>query len=147
MTNLNIIKIEKLLIKIRKQEVLVDRDVAHLYGVETKRINAVVKNNIEKFPQDYMFELNYKENQLVVNNDRFKSIKHSNVNPKVFTEKGLYMLATLLRSKKANEVTFQIIETFAKIRELNKNINYKLLALPIPALKDGVLRKVSRRNL
>lgn len=105
-------------------QVLVDRDVAKIYGVETKRINEAVKNNIDKFPNSYMFELeNMEQNELVENFDRFNKLKHSIQNSKVFTEKGLYMLATILKSKKATQTTFEIIETFAKFKNLSKNLN------------------------
>jgi len=125
--NLNIIKIDivkDLLLSINNQNVLVDKDVASLYGVETKRINEAVKNNQERFPNGYIVELDKNtKNELVENYDRFKTLKHSIHNPKAFTEKGLYMLATILKSKQAIETTFYIIETFAKVKELSKNIN------------------------
>ena len=125
--NLNIIKIDivkDLLLSINNQNVLVDKDVASLYGVETKRINEAVKNNQERFPNGYIVELDKNtKNELVENYDRFKTLKHSTHNPKAFTEKGLYMLATILKSKQAIETTFYIIETFAKVKELSKNIN------------------------
>jgi hypothetical protein len=104
--------------------VLVDSDVAKLYGVETKDINKAVSNNPEKFPQDYIIELSKEEkNELVKNFHRFNKLKHSTVNPKVFTEKGLYMLATIIKSKVATQTTIKIIETFSKIKELSRNIN------------------------
>lgn len=112
-------QVQKKIILIRSQKVIVDADVAELYGVETKRINEAVKNNPEKFPKGYLFELNKQEkNEVVENFDRFKKLKHSTVALKVFTEKGLYMLATILKSPKAVETTLAIIETFAKVREL-----------------------------
>jgi hypothetical protein len=114
-------EIESLIVEIRHKKVLIDKDVAKLYETETKKINQVVKNNLDKFPEDYLFELS--ENEF----DNLRSLqmtsKFDRYLPKAFTEKGLYMLATLLRSKKANEVTFQIIETFAKIKELSRNIS------------------------
>jgi hypothetical protein len=125
--NLNLIKIDAikdLLLTIDNQNVLLDKDVAVLYGVETKRINEAVKNNNDRFPKGYVIEVNMNiKNELVENFDRFKSLKHSTTNPKAFTEKGLYMLATILKSKKAIETTFYIIETFAKVKELSRNIN------------------------
>ena len=102
---LNIVKIENiqdLLIEIDGQKVLLDRDVASLYGVETKRINEAVKNNVERFPNGYIIELDEAaKKQLVENFDRFKPLKHSTATPKAFAEKGIYMLATILTSKKA----------------------------------------------
>jgi len=115
--------IEDLIIDINGQKVLIDRDIASLYGVETKRINEAVKNNLDRFPEDYIIEVDKEtKKQLVENFDRFKTLKHSSVNPKAFTEKGLYMLATILTSKEAVKVTISIIETFTKIRELSKTI-------------------------
>ena len=115
--------IEDLIIEVKGQKVLLDRDVASLYGVETKRINEAVKNNLDRFPEGYIIEVDKKtKKQLVENFDRFKTLKHSSVNPKAFTEKGLYMLATILTSKEAVKVTILIIETFTKIRELSRTI-------------------------
>lgn len=117
-------ELESRLIRYHDQYVLVDRDVAQLYGVETRDINKAVANNPDKFPQGYIIELSKEEKkQLVENFHRFNPLKHSTVNPKVFTEKGLYMLATIIKSKVATETTIKIIETFAKIKELSRNIN------------------------
>ena len=92
--------------------------------METKRINEAVKNNSERFPKGYITELSDKErNKLVDNFDRFALLKHSTVNPKAFTEKGLYMLATILKSKIAIQTSIAIIEAFSKIKELNNTIN------------------------
>jgi hypothetical protein len=116
--------IENRIIAIRGEKVLIDGDVAEIYGVETKRVNEAVKNNLDKFPEDYLFELSQEEkDELVENFDRFNRLKHSTANPKVFTEKGLYMLATILKSKQATETTFAIIETFARIRYLSRTLN------------------------
>ena len=116
-------QVQEKIIIIRNQKVIVDTDVAQLYGVETKRVNEAVKNNLEKFPNGYLFELNKQEkNELVENIDRFKKLKHSSVPLKVFTEKGLYMLATILKSPEALETTLAIIDTFAKVRELGRAV-------------------------
>jgi hypothetical protein len=86
-------------------------------------VNKEVKNNLDKFPQDYFFELDQDEkNELVENFDRFRRLKHFTTTPKAFTGKGLYMLATILKSKQATQATFTIIEAFAKIRELSSAI-------------------------
>lgn len=112
-------EIEARLIELRGKKVLIDRDVAELYGVETKRVNEAVKNNPDKFPQGYFFTLQGSEKQQLVENfDHFKTLKNSPVEPRAFTEKGLYMLATILKSERATAVTIAIIETFAKVREL-----------------------------
>jgi phage regulator Rha-like protein len=99
--------------------VILDSDVAELYGVQTKRVNEAVSNNPEKFPEGYIIELSDSEkNELVENFDRFNNQKHSTVVTKAFTEKGLYMLATILKSPKAVETTIAIVEAYAKLREL-----------------------------
>ncbi len=116
-------EIEKRLIVLRNQKVMLDRDVAYVYGVETKRVNEAVKNNDEKFPEKYCFRLQPSEKQYVVENfDRLGNLDKSPVEPRAFTERGLYMIATILKSKKARETTFSIIETFAKAKEIARNI-------------------------
>lgn len=115
--------VEDKIIEIRHQPVLIDSDVAELYGVETKRINEAVKNNPEKFPDGYVIVLNEDDkSELVENFDRFSNLKHSSVLPKAFTERGLYMLATILKSEKAIETTLAIVETFAKVKEIERTI-------------------------
>ena len=119
----DIVKTENKIIVIRDKQVILDRDVAELYGVETKRINEALKNNPDKFPDGYVITLNIKEkDELVENFDRFKTLKHSTVEPHAFTEKGLYMLATILKSPLATEVTIAIIETYSKVREVSRAI-------------------------
>ena len=84
--------VQNLVVKLRGQDVLLDRDVATLYGVETKRVNEAVRNNPDKFPYGYLFELDkYEKKELVENFDRFKTLKHSTVAPTAFTERGLYI--------------------------------------------------------
>ncbi|MEQ1814740.1 MAG: ORF6N domain-containing protein [Candidatus Nitrotoga sp.] len=115
--------LKNLIIEIRGNTVLLDADVAVIYGVETKRINEAVKNNPDRFPLGYVIELNDDDkDELVENFDRFNRLKHSSITPKAFTEKGLYMLATILKSQQALQATLSIIETFSKIRELSRNI-------------------------
>ena len=100
-------------LKIDGQEVLLDRDVAELYGVETRDINKAVRNNPDKFPEGYIFTLQHSEKQeLVENFHRFETLKHSTVEPHAFTERGLYMLATILKSKQATSTTLAIIDSF-----------------------------------
>ena len=114
-------EVEKRILIIRGEQVLLDRDVAELYKVETKEINQAVKRNPEKFPEGYIFSLNDNERvELVTNCDRFKLLKHSTVVPTAFSEKGLYMLATILKSPTATQTTLAIVETFVKIREFAK---------------------------
>lgn len=114
---------DKILI-IRNQKVILDSDVASLYGVETKRINEAVKNNPDKFPEGYILQLTQSEKEEVVENfDHLKRLKFSAKLPNAFTEKGLYMLATILKSSRAVETTFAIIETFSKFRELTRIVS------------------------
>ena len=119
----NILEVENRIITLRDQQVILDSDVATLYGVETKQINKAVKNNPDKFPDGYIFELAETErNELVKNFHRFDKQKHSSVLPKAFTEKGLYMLATILKSPQAVETTIAIVEAYAKLKELSRVI-------------------------
>lgn len=126
-------RVESMILAIRGVNVILDADVADLYSVETKRINEAVKNNPDKFPEDYMFVLTDEELQVL--RSKFSTAKYlrskistakystkSRTLPKAFTEKGLYMLATILRSKKSIEVTFAIIETFVKVREMKREL-------------------------
>lgn len=128
--------IEEKIITIRNQKVIIDSDVAELYGVQTRDINKSVKNNPDKFPFGYVFELNKQEvtdlrwKISTTKSDENLRSKISTANlspksrvlPKAFTEKGLYMLATILKSEKATQTTIAIIETFTKIRELSRTV-------------------------
>ena len=120
------IKIEDVqdkVLQLRNENVIIDSDVATLYGVETKRINEAVKNNPEKFPEGYVFKLTQQEKTEVVENfDHLNQLKFSKVEPRAFTERGLYMLATILKGEQAVQTTLLIIETFVKIRELSRTI-------------------------
>lgn len=112
------------LIMLRNQPVLLDSDVAAIFGVETKRVNEAVRRNSEKFPKDYMFALDRQEiaalrSQFATSNTGRGGSRYE---PKAFTEKGLYMLATVLKSKQAVEATFGIIETYAQVRELQSTL-------------------------
>ena len=116
-------EVEKLIVSVRGQPVIVDADVAKLYGVATKRVNEAVRNNPEKFPSDYLFALTAEElSDLRSKISSAKISSKSRVLPKAFTEKGLYMLATILKSQRATEATFAIIETFAKVRTLKREL-------------------------
>lgn len=116
-------EVESKIAVIRNQQVIADADVADLYGVETRIVNQAVKNNPDKFPQDYMFELNKSELHDLRSKILMSKVSANNRHgTKVFTEKGLYMLATILKSKQAVSVTFAIIETFAKVRGLKREL-------------------------
>ena len=94
--------IEKLIITVRGVQVMIDRDLAMLYGVETKRLNEQVKRNVARFPERYRFQLTREEmTELVANCDRFKTLKHSTTTPFAFTEYGVSMLPSVLSSQKA----------------------------------------------
>ena len=116
-------QIEDKIAVIRNVDVIADADVAALYGVETREINQAVRNNRDKFPTSYMFDLSNSEL-----NDLRSKILTTNVSSKsrsttkVFTERGLYMLATILKGETAKNMTFAIIETFAKVRELKREL-------------------------
>jgi len=126
---------EKIL-EIRNQKVIVDRDVAALYGVETKEVNQAVTRNPDKFPDGYVISLNKVEKaELVTNCDHLNSLKFSSALPSAFTEKGLYMLATILKSPTATETTIAIVEAFAKLRELSMVINQ------LPDIQDKTQQK------
>lgn len=141
----NILKfnlVENKLIVLQKQQVMLDFDVADLYEVETKRINEAVKNNPEKFPPGYVIEL--KKKDLLTLRSKFSTanLSKSRYMPKAFTEKGLYMLATVLRSPKATETTLAIIETFAKIREFSRALS-TFTANPDKAEQQNLKKKGS----
>ncbi|MFA5463500.1 MAG: ORF6N domain-containing protein [Dysgonamonadaceae bacterium] len=144
-------KVEEKIIMLRNQQVILDVHVACLYGVETKRINEAVKKNPDKFPKGYVFELTTKEwreikrnENLIIDNktSNYKEpveiidrLKHSSSLPKAFTEKGLYMLATILKSEKATQTTISIIETFTQLRELSRTLH------AIPEITDTDCQK------
>lgn len=110
------------IISLRDKQVILDSDVAQLYGVETKRVNEAVKNNLDKFPEGYLIDLTPNEWEPL--KSKFStSIKGGKIKPpKAFTEKGLYMLATILKSTTATKTTISIIETFSKVKEIAKTI-------------------------
>lgn len=120
------IKIEDVqdkVLQLRNESVIIDSDVAALYGVSTKEINQAVRNNPKKFPEGFIFQLSSTEKQEVVKFfDHLEKLKFSTVAPWAFTERGLYMLATILKGEQAIQTTLCIINTFVKIRELSRTI-------------------------
>ncbi len=109
--------IESKIFLIRGRKVMVDRDLAELYEVETKYLNRQVRRNLERFPEEFMFQLNQEESaELVTNCHRFKTMKHSSVFPLAFTEHGVAMLASVLKSKRAIKISIHIINTFVNLR-------------------------------
>lgn len=111
------IVVENRIILLRDTQVIVDRDLALLYGVDTKRLNEQVRRNIERFPESFRFQLAKSEkDELVANCDRFESLKYSTALPYAFTEQGVAMLASVLHSETAVQVSIKIMEAFVAMR-------------------------------
>lgn len=110
-------EIEDLIIEVRGKQTMLDRDLAMLYGVDTKVLNQAVKRNLDRFPRHFRFQLtDIETTKLVTNCDRLQALKHSSVNPYVFTEQGVAMLSTVLRSDTAVSVSIQIMDAFTAMR-------------------------------
>jgi hypothetical protein len=127
--------IEERIITLRDEKVLLDSDVAFLYNIETKRIKEAVKNNPDKFPKGYIVALTEDEFSNLRSKFSTTNLQMTRVLPNAFTEKGLYMLATILKSPRATQTTLAIVETFAKIRELARTV------AELSATPDGVRQK------
>ena len=115
------IKIENMIYEIRGKQVMLDSDLAKLYNVETKRINEAVKNNIEKFPERYCFQLNDEESNNLrskISTSKINSHGGRRYNQRVFTEQGVYMLATILKSKIAASITIAIMDAFVVMKNI-----------------------------
>ena len=120
----DIVKTESKIIIIRDTQVILDRDVAELYGVTTKVVNQAIRNNPDKFPSGYVIELTNSEKEHVVKNfDHLETLKFSHATVKGFTEQGLYMLATILKSPMATATAIAIIDTFTQLRKLARTID------------------------
>jgi hypothetical protein len=112
-------EIENRIFTIRGLQVMIDRDLAELYGVETKVLNQAVKRNAIRFPKEFRFQIdNLEKDKLVTNCDRFQILKYSSSNPFAFTEQGVAMLSAVLRSEIAVKVSIQIIQAFVSMRKL-----------------------------
>ena len=110
-------KIASKIVVIRDVQVMIDRDLAELYGVETKALNQAVKRNAERFPDYFCFQLDKEESlELVTNCDRFNILKHSSSNPYAFTEQGVAMLSAVLHSERAIKVSIEIMSAFVQMR-------------------------------
>lgn len=119
-----LVKTESKIIIIRDTQVILDRDVAELYGVTTKVVNQAIRNNPDKFPSGYVIELTNSEKEHVVKNfDHLETLKFSHATVKGFTEQGLYMLATILKSPMATATAIAIIDTFTQLRKLARTID------------------------
>ena len=127
-SKLDIDGVKSRMVAIRGQMTLLDRDVAELYGVATREINQAVRNNPGKFPEGYVVELDEEESKvlrskfLTLDDARAGRGRHSKYNYKVFTERGLYMLATILKGERAVRTSLAIIETYAQVRELARTM-------------------------
>ena len=133
---MDISDVKRRMISLRGQSVLIDHDVAALYGVETKHVNQAVRNNPGKFPLGYVFELNGEEvaalrSKILTLDDSGGRGKYSKHGYKVFTERGLYMLATILKSERAERATLAIVETYAQLRSMVRDME------ALQTLKDG----------
>ena len=138
--------VERLMLSIRGKDVLLDRDVALLYGVETRIVNQAVRNNPKKFPKDYIIELDEEESsalrsKILTLEQKGGKGRHSKYNIKAFTEKGLYMLATILKTPRAIEATLAIIETFAMTRQLSRTMEALQTAEDGGEQQKGLLQK------
>ena len=126
-------KIDRSILLIRGQKVMLDTDLAQIYGVKTKRLNEQVKRSAERFPSDFMFQLTKEEKEYVVANcDHLQNLKYSTTNPFAFTEHGTVMLASVLNSPTAVAASIQIVRAFVKLRELlatHKDLAEKLGAI------------------
>lgn len=110
-------RIQNLIFTIRSVPVMLDRDLASVYGVETKALNQAVKRNIDRFPNTFRFQIsNEEKTELVTNCDRLEALKHSAINPYAFTEQGVSMLSAVLRSGTAVKVSIQIMNAFVQMR-------------------------------
>jgi hypothetical protein len=122
--------IESRILFIRGQKVMLDADLAELYGVETKRLNEQVRRNIERFPDDFMFRLSAEEKaEVVANCDHLAKLKYSPSLPYAFTEHGALMLGNVLKSEQAVEMSVMVVRAFVRMRELvtgNKELAQKL---------------------
>ncbi|MBI3765732.1 MAG: ORF6N domain-containing protein [Ignavibacteriales bacterium] len=132
----------------RGLKVMIDADLAELYGVSTKALNQAVRRNIERFPSDFMFELTPEEKTEVVTNcDHLKKLKFSRYLPSAFTEHGALMLANVLSSKSAVQVSLQIVRTFVRLRELlssNVELTHKLIGFRVGESK--IVYHIRRRR-
>jgi hypothetical protein len=118
------------ILQLRGQRVILDTDLAELYGVETRVLNQAVKRNPDRFPEDFMFQLNVEEKaEVVANCDHLGQLKFSSSLPYAFTEHGALMLGNVLKSSRAVEVSLLVVRAFVQIREMlstHKDIAAKL---------------------
>ncbi len=125
--------LQKKIFTIRNKRVMIDRDLAELYGVPTKRLNEAVKRNKRRFPADFMFQLtNEEQAEVVANCDHLKNLKFSHQNAYVFTEHGVTMLSSILNSDRAIEINVQVVRAFIQLRQFaleNKDLAQRVAEL------------------
>lgn len=126
-------KIERAILSIRGEKVMLDSDLAEIYGVETKRLNEQVRRNLNRFPPDFMFRLTRAEKtEVVANCDHLNRLKFSPYLPYAFTEHGALMLANVLNSERATGTSVQVVRAFVRLRQMlasNAELSRKLDAL------------------
>ncbi len=128
---------DKRILLVRGRRVMIDADLADLYGVTTKRLNEQVKRNKGRFPSEFMFQLNLEEkDELVANCDQFKNMKHSSSLPYAFTEHGAVMLASVLNSSQAVEISILVVKAFIRLREMLGG--HKELAIKLDELERQI---------
>ncbi|MFN3758797.1 MAG: ORF6N domain-containing protein [Algoriphagus aquaeductus] len=128
-------RVLQLIHKIRNQKVMLDSDLAEMYGVLTKRLNEQVKRNLDRFPDDFMFQLNQEEWENLKSQIATASWGGRRTLPYVFTEQGVSMLSSVLNSPQAIQVNISIMRVFVKVREWA--LNYGELALKIKELEKN----------
>lgn len=129
--------IHSLIYMIRDQKVMLDSDLARLYGVETSKLNQAVKRNIDRFPEDFMFRLNKEEHDNLISQIVTSSWGGRRKLPYAFTEQGVAMLSSVLKSKRAIEVNIAIMRAFVQLRQLSSK--YEELA--------RLVEKIDRRSI
>jgi hypothetical protein len=155
LTIIDDISIKDKIFVIRNTQLMIDKDLAELFGTTTKAFNQAVNRNIDRFPSDFRFQLNETEkNELVTNCDRFKTLKHSTSNPYAFTEQGVSMLSAILRSDIAVETSIKIIREFVTMRKFISQNNYLFQRMDILEEKqkntdqkvDEILNAIESKN-
>lgn len=138
--------IENSILTLRGIQVVIDKDIATLFGVETKYLNQAVKRNADRFPLSFRFQINEAEfEELVTNCDRFKPLKHSSSRPYAFTEQGVAMLSAVLHSPSAIQISVKIIDVFVRLRHFvteNADVFRRLDRLEIKQLESDM--KINR---
>ena len=154
-TMIDDISIKDKIFVIRNTQLMIDKDLAELFGTTTKAFNQAVNRNIYRFPSDFRFQLNETEkNELVTNCDRFKTLKHSTSNPYAFTKQGVSMLSAILKSDIAVETSIKIIREFVTMRKFVSQNNYLFQRMDILEEKqkntdqkvDEILNAIESKN-